>query len=64
MNNWTTYTRNNRIIYKNYTIDHSKKGLNKVSIFDLKDDFYGDYKSIIEAKNLINKGQLLNLSKL
>jgi len=51
---------NDQIFYNNFIINYSKPW--KTSIFDINDDFYGDYKNIIEAKNLINKGKLINLS--
>jgi hypothetical protein len=50
----------NQIFYNNFIINYSKPW--KTSIYDLNGDFYGNYKNIIEAKNLINKGQLINLS--
>ena len=48
-----------QLIYNNfYIIDYSKKLLNKISIFDINNNFYGDYNTIMEAKNLLNKNLL------
>ena len=45
----------NSINYKGFIIDYSKNYKNKISIFDSKDHFYGDYYFIIAAKLKINK---------
>jgi len=40
----------NSIDYKGFIIDYSKNYKNKISIFDVNNNFYGDYYTIIAAK--------------
>ena len=40
----------NSIDYKGFIIDYSKNYKNKISIFDINNNFYGDYYTIIAAK--------------
>jgi len=48
-------TEFNEVFYKNFIINHSKAYKNKISVFDVKNNFYGDFNYIIEAKNYVNK---------
>lgn len=59
----TTFSHD-QIIFKNFIIDYSKKYANKISLWDSKRDFYGDYYFIMEAKKAIIKGDLTNISAL
>jgi len=49
------------IYYKNFIIDYSKSFKYKISVFDLNNNFYGDYNFIMEAKNLINKNLMTEI---
>jgi len=40
----------NLINYKGFIIDYSKNYKGKISVYDLKNNFYGDYYFIIGAK--------------
>lgn len=53
---------NNEIIYNNFIINYSKAYKNKISVFDLNNNFYGDFYNIISAKFAINSGELKKLN--
>jgi len=50
----------NEVNYNNFIINYSKNYKNKISLFNKKDQFLGDFYNIISAKLYINKLNKLN----
>ena len=56
MKNFSIYlTGINEVNYNNFIINYSKSYKNKISLFNKKDQFLGDFSTIISAKLYINK---------
>ena len=61
MKNFSIYLAgNNEVNYKYFIINYSKNYKNKISLFNKKDQFLGDFYNIISAKLYINKLNKLN----
>jgi len=61
MRNFSIKLAEDQLLFNNFfIIDYSKSYKNKISIFDINNNFYGDYYNIISAKfDIINN----NLTK-
>ena len=56
MKNFSIYLAGiNEVNYNNFIINYSKNYKNKISLFNKKDQFLGDFYNIISAKLYINK---------